>query len=218
MKILTVVFLLSVNINAFAQMGTGAVDAAILTETVIHTGQNAESITTRLAQLETMLENLDISRRIEQMEQLKAVKQFTDTGRAMHKFMDGVQGVYDKANNLKETQFGFKTLKNDVQWLEGAIKDAADGRDAANIMVELKNLSFLGKMVRESKVEIGGGSDDVGNKRITAVSTTIMADLMQIQAVDAKQDKEHKDKNTKEVMKSIMSTEYSNLGGLWNND
>lgn len=212
MRKMTFMLLTLVCFDVRADM-TGAVDAAILSETVVHTGQNAKSLEVEIKSFQTFMESLDISKRIEKMEQLKTVKQLSDAGRKLNVFLENISDVIEGGNDLFGNKLGLEKIKSDAQWLNSSIKNAETAGDVTHVMIELKNLRFLGQMVTESKKNLGKGTNDLENKQITAINTTVISDLMlRKETEDKRQDAQVRSHND-EVMKTIFKTEYSNLNG-----
>lgn len=157
--------------NATQADVTGAGDAAILGELVAQTKMLAQ-------ELQKIEDTINIQKRIEQLEELKAAKKLYEEGKAFQNIVKNVARGKASMERMKDNPFGTQGIIQDVNWLDTAIEEAEEAGDYAHIAVELRNLRFLGQANSASTEKIAKGTNQEENTQITSSNTSIVANLL----------------------------------------
>lgn len=162
--------------SALADM-TGAGDAAILTELTAQTAKLAE-------QLKTMREALDVNKRMQDMEALRATHVVVREGLEMNKILKHVGDMQRDINEMTNNPGGFDQTESDIARFKNSL-DSASNKEGLNqaksysyIVSDLKRLQFLGQANRETMKKMGEGTNETGDTKAIATNTTIMSDVI----------------------------------------
>ena len=168
---------LLVSINSHSDI-TGAGEAAVFSQLVTMTNNLVE-------QVETLQNALDVSKKIEELEQAKAIRTLSDAGKNLVKSMDNLNDAKDTANGLVNDPFGIDSINSEISDLERKITAANNeengslkARKYARILRGLKNVKMFGQIVEDNKTKISQGMNDTDAIKSTAESNTVIADLL----------------------------------------
>jgi len=157
--------------------GTGS-DAALLGELQIQTAKMVE-------ELKTIRDTLDISKRMEDMQQLKVIKQVSAEGEALSGILYDVeegQGIIDKS---KGNAFNHNDIENQIAYLENRAERADNPQAYARMLADLKRIRFLGQANDASIKKISEGSNETDDIKTSAVNSAILAQIEANRAADA---------------------------------
>lgn len=150
---------------------TGAADAAILAQLQTQTARIVE-------QLKTVGETLNVSKRLEDMEQLRFVKRISAEGDALKGIVSDVKDATGMVNDQRQNAFNHQDVVDQIDYLENRANNADDAGDYGNLMSDLKRVRMLGQANRATMVKLSQGSDEQDDIRGTATNTMIMADIL----------------------------------------
>jgi hypothetical protein len=208
MRAYTLVSLMSLSVLPLPALAdlTGAGDAAIVKQLV-------EQAKIMREQLQNTRDTLDVSRRLEEMESMKAVKSVHEEGRALTNLISETEGLQREYKDFVDDPSSFNRTEGEISWLGEALRDAKDERNAArayaSIMTDVKRLNFLGKANRESEKKLISGTNQEDDGKITASNTFIMSQIL----IENEEREQKARANNVNVMESVLgNTGYSALG------
>lgn len=150
---------------------TGAGDTAIIAQLKAQTAKMVE-------QLKTITDTLDVSKRLEDMEQLRFVRRLSAEGEALR----GVVSDYNEAAGIVaeqgENPGNIGDIDRQIRRLEARIANSEDTGDYAHLLADLKRIRMLGQANRESMEKAAQGTDEQQDIKSTAANSMIMADIM----------------------------------------
>jgi hypothetical protein len=200
-------FLLAVifSSGAHADM-TGAGDAAIVSQLVAQAKILRE-------QLVDMRETLDVSKRLERMEEVKTVKEVHEEGTALKDLMDETEQLKREYGEFVDDPASFNRSKDEITWLGDALKDAKHSKNKvkayAAIMADVRRLRLLGKANEASEKKIMKGTNERDDQKITASNTFIMSKIL----LDNEAREQKRRANNTNIMDGIISNSgYRSLG------
>lgn len=155
---------------AFADI-TGTGDAAILAQLQVQTAKIVD-------QLKTVSETLDVSKRMEEMEQLRFIRRISAEGEALKGIVSDVNEATGLINDQRTNAFNHQDVVDQIEYLESRSGNAEDVGDYANLMADLKRVRMLGQANRQTMVLASRGTDEQEDIKSTSTSTMIMADIM----------------------------------------
>lgn len=201
-KILNIMIICSLPIASSTQADmTGAGDAAILAQLV-------EQFTVLKEQYDKVVETVDIQKRIEEMEQLKAIKRISDEGQALGELYNISDDFRYSWERDKNNPFGLRALESDLQRIQKMAKDAENGRDYAAFTARLKRLKVFGQANEKSSKKISGGSNESDDIKTTAINVTLMTDIL----IDNENSKTVRQAHEMKAIKDLMgNNSYSNI-------
>jgi len=203
-KIIFSALLLTLSTPSRADL-TGAGDVAIITQLVEMVEQGHQ-------QIMKLKEALNISKKMEQFEQLKVIKKISDEAQALHGLIEDVKHLEDDVNDLIADPFTLDPIEREIEWITRKMRRAEGSDDAvksyARILMELKNLKFLGAATAKSKEKLRSGTNNEANQQISASSDLICAELLiksakRQQLIDAN--------NTSIMLKTLKNRSYSSM-------
>ena len=157
---------------------TGAGDAAILSQLVTQTKKIVE-------QIGQAKDALNISKYMQEIEQLKQVKELSDTGSQFGALFSNVDAIGNEASDWESDPFGLKSIKSEISTLQAGIESAERSGDFekakkySKVLKNLKNIQFLGEANAKNQEAIGKGANELDLNRINAESSLIMTTLLQ---------------------------------------
>lgn len=154
---------------------TGAGDAAILSKLI-------EQMAVMREQLEQAKDSVNIGKRMEQMEKLKSAKKLHAEGKAFKDMLDEYESIVSEIEGFRADPVGVDKPRSEMQWLNDALKGADTSSNSAkayaSILMELKNLEFLGKANAASQEKLARGTNTEEESQITASNTLIMSKIL----------------------------------------
>ena len=154
---------------------TGAGDAAVFAQLVTMTNNLVE-------QVETLQNALDVSKKIEELEQAKAIRTLSDAGKNLVQSMDNIRDAKDTVDDIVDDPFSTKSITNEINDLERKLESAKNeevkARKYARILRGMKNVRLFGQIVDDNKNKITEGMNDSDAVKSTAESNTVIADLL----------------------------------------
>jgi len=156
---------------------TGAGDAAILSELTAQTTKLAE-------QLKTMREALDINKRMQEMEEMRAVHVVVREGMEMKNILDNVSDMENEINTMTNSPGGLDQTQSDIERFQRNLDHASEeeglsqAKSYAYLMADLKRLKFLGTANRETMKKMGQGTNETDDTKAIATNTMIMSDVI----------------------------------------
>lgn len=198
-----IAFFFSSTVHADA---TGAGDAAIVSQLVAQLKVLRE-------QLADVRETLNVSKRLESMEELKTVKEVHEEGSALSDLMDENEQLKRDFGDFVDDPSSLNRTEGDIAWLGDALKDAKDDPNAVRaygqIMADVRRLKFLGQANKASEEKIIKGTNEKDDQKITASNTFIMSQLL----LENEEREQKRRANNTNVMESVIgNTGYSALG------
>lgn len=185
---------------------TGAGDAAILSQLVAQGKILAEQLT-------NIRDTLDVSKRLEDMETLKTVKNIHEEGRALNDLLSETEQLRRDYAEFVDDPTSFNRTEEEITWLGEALRDSKDDPNAvkayASLMVDVKRLRFLGQANRASEKKIIAGTNQEDDGKITASNTFIMSQLL---LENEAREQKRRANNTNVMQGIIGNTGYSALG------
>lgn len=155
---------------AFADI-TGTGDAAILAQLQVQTAKIVD-------QLKTVSETLDVSKRMEEMEQLRFIRRISAEGEALKGIVSDANEATGLINEQRTNAFNHQDVVDQIEYLESRSGNAEDVGDYANLMADLKRVRMLGQANRQTMAQAARGTDEQEDIKSTSTSTMIMADIM----------------------------------------
>ncbi len=202
-KIVVILIILTISTPTRADM-TGAGDAALLTQLV-------EMVEQGYQQLVKLKDALDISKRMEEYEQLKSVKRLATEGRAIVELYNDMKDFKDEVQYLTNDPFNTTPINKEIDWVSRSMHGAKGNKNAvkayANILLEMRNLKFLGKAVEKSKNKLASGTNEEDNKQISASSSMIAADIL----IRNEQRVRQKEANDTSIILRSLKSSYSSM-------
>jgi hypothetical protein len=150
---------------------TGAGDTAIIAQLKAQTAKMVE-------QLKTVTETLDVSQRLEDMEQLRFVRRLSAEGEALRGVVSDVREGTELVNDARSNPGNLKDIDRQISRLEARMADSEDVGDYAHMLADLKRIRMLGQANRESMEKAATGTDEQEDIKSTAANAMIMADIM----------------------------------------
>lgn len=172
---------------------TGAGDSMIFGELMKQTGMLAE-------QIESIKETVDLQKRLEEMEQLKAIKQISNEGKALAQTIDNVNDINSSVNDAQNNPFGLSGIQKDINYINSMAQNADNPSDYAAFAKRLEHLKILGKANQEAKKKLGEGTNEAEDNKTTAVNVTIMTDLLINNEASNNRRKAHETNAIKDLM------------------
>lgn len=156
---------------------TGAGDAAILSELTVQTGKMAE-------QLKSMREAVDINKRMQEMQELRAVHVVVREGMEMKNILDNVSDMEKEIATMSNSPGGLDQMQSDISRFESNMNHASDeegitqAKSYAYVLSDLKRLKFLGTANRETMKKMSKGTNETDDTKAIATNTMIMSDVI----------------------------------------
>ena len=179
MRYLLVLIILSASPTSHAIFGGGGgfSDKAIIAK-----------LTTQIKKMETTIKtlkgSLDLQKKIQNFEQLKAAKRLSDEGREMIKLVNQTESLYRDIQRFTDDPVGINGIRSDIDNIASRLDYAKRKRDKgqmvkeyANTLVELQNLKVMSKVNEMNKKKIMSGTNDSEKKGIVARNTQILAEI-----------------------------------------
>lgn len=202
MRLIFIISIITVSINSYCDM-TGAGDAAILGELMTQTEKLLE-------QVKATKETLDVSKRLEEMEQLKAIRAISNEGLALNEIINNINELGDISEDIQRGPYGVNSTTNELEDLSEKINGVENKRDYANLAADLRRLRFLGKANTASMQKTAGGSNEADDNKSTATNTMIMSNIL---IENEKRKTLRKAHESSALKDTIFSNSYSNIYG-----
>jgi len=167
---------------SYAQLGDGPIIAQLV-----------EQVNLMNQQIQKAKDQLNIAKRLHEMEQLKSVKKLMGEGKAMQELLRETDELKRNIKNFKNDPFGTHELDNEISSLKKAISNTKNNphsqRAYSSLLARLTNLRFLGKAQEASRDRMSGGANEEDNQNIAATSSMIMSDILLQNEIRAKKER-----------------------------
>ncbi|MCP3671502.1 MAG: hypothetical protein GY814_13945 [Gammaproteobacteria bacterium] len=182
---------------------TGAGDAALLSELMAQTKQLLE-------QVRELKEQVNITRRLEDMQQIKAVKAISTEGSAMVEVIRNLDSIADEVEDSRDNPLGAAAVERELDYFDRRVDSAQDAKDYARLAADLKRLKFLGQANEASMRNNSSGSNEADDNKSTATNTIIIANILVEQERRNRVRQAHEEAALKDMLRG---SSYSSLYG-----
>jgi len=137
-----------------------------------------------LEQIKQGVEYINVSKRLEEMEQLKQVKEISEEGVALAEMFVNIQDIEKELMRFSKDPLGANKTIKEIERLRRTLKNAnklegtARGETLANMVADLERLKFLGKAKKATMKKVKKGLNEQDAIKGTAQSTLLMSDLL----------------------------------------
>ncbi len=134
-------------------------------------------------------------------------------GRALYDIVYKLDDIENEVYGFRDDPFGVRRPTDEITWLRGALDNARGNPNAskayANLLMDIKRLSILGKAHEKSKKRVVDGLNQEDSGQVTSVNTMIMSEIL---LENQKNDAIRRANNTNVATGILSSSSYNMLG------